>query len=127
MTSVGADGRDQSPPSAADTCSNNLFDDGAYNSLSWSPVAGATRYNVFRLGGGLYGYIGQTAGTTFVDQGGGDVVTPDISRTRRSRRGLRSAGNYLGRSATTSSGASSPERRMSRRRCGARAAPPSRR
>ena len=97
VTSVGADGRDQSPPSAADTCSNNLFDDGAFNSLSWSPVAGATRYNVFRLSGGLYGYIGQTAGTTFVDQGGGDVVTPDISRTPPIYDTVfGSAGNYPG-------------------------------
>lgn len=40
-------------------------------------VSGAVRYNIYKLSNGLYGYIGQTDGSTFRD----DNVTPDISQT----------------------------------------------
>jgi len=39
--------------------------------------AGAVRYNVYKLMNGLYGYIGQSAVATFVD----DNITADTSRT----------------------------------------------
>ncbi len=80
VTAVGGDGN-ESPPSTAATDSNNLFDHGAFNTLAWSTVTGATRYRVYRLSGGVHGYVGETTGTSFVDQGGGDVVTPDVGRT----------------------------------------------
>lgn len=40
-------------------------------------VSGAVRYNVYKLSNGLYGYIGQTDGSTFRDNN----VTPDVSQT----------------------------------------------
>jgi len=58
-------------------CSNNLFDDAAYNTISWNAVAGATRYNVYKLSNGLYGYIGQTENVSFTD----DSIAPDLSKT----------------------------------------------
>lgn len=40
-------------------------------------VAGAVRYNIYKLFNGLYGLIGQTDGSTFRDNN----VSPDVSRT----------------------------------------------
>ena len=37
----------------------------------------ADTYNVYKFQGGLYGYIGQTAGTSFID----DNIAPDLSKT----------------------------------------------
>jgi len=56
---------------------NDLTGAGAYNTVSWTAVSGAVRYNIYRLKNGLYGYIGQTARNTFRD----DNITPDVSKT----------------------------------------------
>lgn len=42
-----------------------------------APSAGVARYNVYKQQGGLYGYIGQTYGTSLVD----DNIAPDLSMT----------------------------------------------
>lgn len=77
VSSVGPNGLDESTYSAVATCSNNLFDDGAFNTITWTAASGATRYYVYKLSNGLYGYIGQTQGTSFKD----DNITPDVSVT----------------------------------------------
>jgi hypothetical protein len=59
------------------TCLNNLFDVGAFNTITWSPVSGAERYYVYKLANGLYGYLGQTLATTFTDNN----IAPDLSKT----------------------------------------------
>lgn len=59
------------------SCSNNLFDDGAYNTISWSTVSGAERYYVYKKANGLFGYIGQTQELSFTD----DNIAADISKT----------------------------------------------
>lgn len=56
---------------------NNIFQTGAKNTIEWSPVAGATGYNVYKFVGGNYGYIGQAQGTQFVD----DNIDADLSKT----------------------------------------------
>lgn len=58
-------------------CSNNLFDTGAYNTVTWAAAPGAERYNVYKLYRGLLGYIGQTTSLTFTD----DNIAPDLSNT----------------------------------------------
>jgi hypothetical protein len=68
---------DESLASAAETVSNNLFDDGAYNSLTWDAVDGAERYNVYKKQSGLFGYIGQTDQLEYRD----DNIAPDIGTT----------------------------------------------
>jgi len=55
----------------------NLFETGCTNTVSWSAVAGATRYNVYKQQGGLFGYLGQTSGLTIID----DNIAPDLSKT----------------------------------------------
>ena len=77
VSSVGPNGLDESTYSAVAICSNNLFDDGAFNTITWTAASGATRYYVYKLSNGLYGYIGQTQGTSFKD----DNITPDVSVT----------------------------------------------
>lgn len=58
---------------------NDLTLAGHFNTITWTAPATGTiiRYNVYKLANGLYGYIGQCSGTTFVD----DNITPDISAT----------------------------------------------
>lgn len=76
VTSVSANGLEESLVSAAATCTNNLLVTGDLNTISWS-TTGAVRYNVYALSNGLYGYIGQTSALSFVDNN----ITPDISKT----------------------------------------------
>jgi len=63
--------------SAQTNIQNNLFQSGAYNTVTWSAVTGAVRYNVYKQSNGLFGYIGQTDGLTFKD----DNITADVSKT----------------------------------------------
>ena len=68
---------DESLRSATETVSNNLYDDGAYNTLTWDAVAGAVRYNVYKKSAGLFGFIGQTETASFKD----DNIAPDTGAT----------------------------------------------
>lgn len=72
-TNVSEDLKDESPPSAAVTATNQLFDTGARNTITFSTPG---RRNVYRLSGGIYGFIGQTTTTELID----DNIAPDISR-----------------------------------------------
>jgi len=90
VTAVGSDGVDESLASTSSTCSNNLLTTGNYNTISWT-TTGATRYNVYKLSNGLYGYIGQTTNLSFID----DNITADISRTPpNTQTPFVGAGNY---------------------------------
>lgn len=64
VTTVGADGVTESLPSTPKAVSNNLTLAGNYNTITWDAVAGNTRYNVYKLRGGVYGYIGQARPNT---------------------------------------------------------------
>lgn len=77
VTAVGQDEVSESVASAQGSVDSNLFETGCTNTISWSAVSGAVRYNVFKLQGGVYGYIGQTTGTSIVD----DNIAPDLSKT----------------------------------------------
>ncbi|CAB3624693.1 hypothetical protein [Achromobacter pestifer] len=78
VTSLAVDTLEESLVSAAsNTVSNDLFLQGAYNDVTWPAVAGATRYNVYKLSNGLWGYVGQSGDVTFRDNN----ITPDISQT----------------------------------------------
>lgn len=77
VTAVAADGISESVASASGTAGGNLFETGAICTISWTAVGGATRYNVYKLQGGLYGYIGQTTGVSIVDNN----IAPDLAKT----------------------------------------------
>jgi len=72
---------------------NNLYITGGKNDISWNVVPGAVRYDVYKFQGGLFGYIGQSATTSFTD----DNITPNMGKTPRvAENPFSSAGNYPG-------------------------------
>lgn len=77
VTAVGSTGLEESLPSSAASCTNNLLTGGNKNTISWSAVSGASRYNVYLQDNGLYGFIGQTDTTSFVD----DNIAADLGKT----------------------------------------------
>ena len=93
ITAVGANGIDESLPSASASATNNLYVNGAFNTITWSAVSGAIRYNIYKIQSGLYGYIGQTEALSFTDNNiAPDMgITPPIVETV-----FNSAGNYPG-------------------------------
>lgn len=93
VTAIAADGIGESSPSASSQVGGNLFETGATVTISWGAVSGAARYNVYKLQGGLYGYIGQTDGLSIVD----DNISPDLSKTPPTYdNAFVGAGNYPG-------------------------------
>jgi len=103
VTSLSGVNQGESLISAVATCSNNMFDTGALNTITWSNASGATRYNVYKKSNGLWGYVGQTSiavfigppplTSTFVD----DNITPDLGRTPpEANDPFVVAGNYPG-------------------------------
>ena len=78
VTTVGDGGLDESPASTAASVNGNLLASGAFNTITWSAATNAVRYNIYKqANGALYGYIGQSDGTSFKD----DNITADISKT----------------------------------------------
>lgn len=77
VTALAQDTLEESLPSTPATCTNDLSLAGASNTVSWTNVAGAVRYNVYKRDNGLYGYIGQSGSGSFVDNN----ITADISQT----------------------------------------------
>jgi hypothetical protein len=59
VTAVREDGVTESLQSAVATAMNNLTLAGNFNTITWTGVDGYSRYNVYKLRGGVYGYIGQ--------------------------------------------------------------------
>lgn len=77
VTAVAADSISESSASAEGSVGSNLFETGCTVTIAWAAVTGASRYNVYKKQGGLYGYIGQTSGLSIVD----DNIAPDLSKT----------------------------------------------
>jgi hypothetical protein len=79
VTAVVDDPQGESVASSVASANNNLFQTGAVNTLAWAAVAGASRYNVYKSSGGLYGYVGQAVApsVTFID----DNIAADLSKT----------------------------------------------
>lgn len=77
VTTIGTDGVTESALSATAVANNNLTLAGNFNTISWTAAPGALRYSVYKLRGGIYGYIGQTTGLTIVD----DNILADTTTT----------------------------------------------
>lgn len=77
VTSLLADGSQESVRSTSASVSCNPYGDGAFNTVSWDAVAGAGLYRVYRNQGGIWAYIGQTGDTKIVDEN----IDPDASIT----------------------------------------------
>lgn len=76
VTAIDSSGGESDGSNAAGA-TNNLLTEGSYNTITWAPVVGATRYRVYKAQTGLYGYIGETVELTFKD----DNIAPDLGRT----------------------------------------------
>lgn len=76
ITAVDALGN-ESTHSATCSCTNDLTLATHYNTITWPNVAGAVRYNVYEYLNGIWGYIGQAATNSFVD----NYITPNPSIT----------------------------------------------
>lgn len=93
ITSLATDTLEESLISTAATITNNLATSPNKNTVSWVAASGASRYNVYKLSNGLWGYIGQASGTSFVD----DNISPDVSVTPPELTNpFASTGNYPG-------------------------------
>lgn len=92
VTAVGANGLDESVPSASASCTNfALALNTVYNTITWSAVTGAARYNIYKFSGGLYGYIGQSDTLSFKD----DNIIANLGKTAPILdTALNSAGGY---------------------------------
>lgn len=77
VTALSEDLTSESEASSSATIKANLYETGQSIEISWSGVSGAARYNVYKMQGGIFGYIGQTTGTSIVD----DDIDPDLSKT----------------------------------------------
>lgn len=76
ITAVGPNA-DESLPSASASCNNLLTGISNFNTVTYtaSVTPGVVRYNVYALEGGVYGFIGQATGLSFID----DNISPDTS------------------------------------------------
>jgi hypothetical protein len=93
VTAVAANGIDESAPSSSANVINNLNAQGSSNLLSWSAVSGAGRYNIYKRQNGLYGLIGQSDTTSFMDNN----IAPDLGITPPILEVVfNSSGNYPG-------------------------------
>lgn len=98
VTAVQTTNLQESVASSTVAVNNDLTVAGRKNTVSWTdPSAGGTniRYYVYKLVNGLYGYVGQSAGTSFDDNN----ITPDVTKTppiADSSAAFGSSNNYPG-------------------------------
>ena len=76
-TALAAGTLEESLASASDDESRDLTVAGNFIDVTPAAVAGAVRYNVYKLKGGIYGYIGQSDGAALRDNN----IDPDMSKT----------------------------------------------
>jgi len=94
VTAINNDGIESEPSSPGATIVNNIYQRGAFNTITWTPVAGAVKYRIYRQFSGLYGLVGETDGgsaQSFKDEN----ISPDFSvNPPKIDRSLESAGEY---------------------------------
>ncbi len=77
VTAISEASGEESLPSAEASTTNDLTIAGNKNTVSWSAVGGAARYEVYKDDNGVFGFIGGTEGLSFDDQN----ITADLSST----------------------------------------------
>ena len=77
VTAIADNLVDESAKSNTASRTNNIYVSGAKNTIAWNAVTGAVRYRVYKDIGGIFGFIGETTGTSIVDNN----ISPDFSRT----------------------------------------------
>ena len=93
VTALSSDEINESVPSTSAVVNANLNAFGEYITISWSAVTGASRYNIYKLQGGIYGFIGSTTALSIIDNN----IDPDLSIIPPTYETVfASAGNYPG-------------------------------
>ena len=69
VSALNKDKTEEGEASAVAEVVANLYATGTTVEISWDTVPGATFYRVYKNQGGLYGYIGDTEGTSIIDDG----------------------------------------------------------
>ncbi len=77
VTALNADRSQESVRSAQASVTANLYATGTTVGISWGAVSGATYYRVYKLQGGIFGFIGETTTTHIVD----DNIAPETGQT----------------------------------------------
>jgi hypothetical protein len=77
VTAVNSETGQESLQSVADDCLNDLTLDDNFNTIAWAAAADADRYVIYKEVNGVFGFIGGSAGLSFVD----DNIAPDLSDT----------------------------------------------
>lgn len=82
---------EESLPSAEATVENDMTFQGNKNRLQWNAVTGAEAYNIYRDDNGVYGFIGRSENTSFVDEN----ITADLADgPQTAYNPFSGAGNY---------------------------------
>jgi len=102
VTAVQSDGVTESLQSATASATNNLTLAGNFNTITWVGVGGASRYNVFKLRGGIFGYIGQvtpvagvTVAITNMVQGSGFTSSKTVTTNTTGAHGFTTGDRVL--------------------------------
>lgn len=91
VSAVDDDTGEESLPSSSATVRNDMTYKGNRNTITWNAVPNAGYYAVYRMDNGVYGYIGKTETTEFVDEN----ITPDTSDgPQEGRNPFSGANNY---------------------------------
>lgn len=90
VSAVIDDTGQESLPSSVASCTNDLTLKRNYNTITWTAVAGADRYRIYKanLDGANFGFIGEATGTTFKD----DNIETDLTDGPRQASTLFQAG-----------------------------------
>ncbi len=75
VTAVNGNG-EESVASSPVSVQGNLYNTGAFNTISWQAVSGAAKYKVYKKSSGVYGYIGATKDLSLKD----DLITANTSK-----------------------------------------------
>lgn len=76
VSAISDDTGEESLPSPEATAINELSIAGNVTTITWSAVAGASMYYIYRKTNGSWGYIGRSETTSFIDEN----ITADISQ-----------------------------------------------
>lgn len=77
VTSLNEDRTEESEASKETKVEANLYATGTTVKVSWKTAPGAKYYRVYKLQGGIYGYIGETMETSIID----DNIAPETGQT----------------------------------------------
>lgn len=91
VSAVDDETGEESLPSAVASTTNDLSVSGYRNRVTWSAVAGASRYIVYKLDNGVYSYIGGTEALQFDDE---NIVGDTSDTPQTARNPFTGAGNY---------------------------------